>query len=187
MLDAIRKLLGRAGLGSVAGASAAGETATGAGATRGGGAAVSPGAAASPGAKTAPPDDVAVAACTLLLEIAHADGEFAAEERHHIEAAMARHFNLDPTAVTGMMAAADVERRASVDHFQYTRQISANFDLGQKTLLAEIMWGVILADGRIAAHEEYLVRKMANLLNLEPGYLSQARRVAGEKRGLTRK
>jgi uncharacterized tellurite resistance protein B-like protein len=40
------------------------------------------------------------------------------------------------------------------------------------------MWGVILADGKIAEHEAYLVRKLANLLNLEPGYLAQARRAA---------
>ncbi|HEX7879045.1 MAG TPA: TerB family tellurite resistance protein [Candidatus Eisenbacteria bacterium] len=134
-----------------------------------------------PGRSGAPPDEVAVAACALLLEIAHADGEFAPEERRHIESAMARHFNLDSDAIATLMAAAEAERKDSVDHFQFTRQIAAGFDLGQKTLLAEIMWGVILADGRIANHEEYLVRKVGNLLNLEPGYLSQARRAAGEK------
>jgi uncharacterized tellurite resistance protein B-like protein len=47
-------------------------------------------------------------------------------------------------------------------------------------LLAEVMWGLILADGAVAEHEAYLVRKMANLLGLEAGYLSQARaNVAG--------
>ena len=165
MFDLIRQLMGQAratdGPGSGAGA-----------------------ADAAPPASGAPPDEVAVAACALLLEIAHADGEFSAEERRHIESAMARHFNLAPDAVATLMAAADAERRDSVDHFQFTRQIAADFDLGRKTLLAEIMWGVILADGRIASHEEYLVRKVGNLLNLEPGYLSQARRAAGEKPAL---
>src|SRR5689334_23322796 len=115
-----------------------------------------PGAPGAPGVPGAQPDEVAVAACALLLEIAHADGEFAPEERRHIESAMARHFNLSPEAVATLMAAAEAVRRDSVDHFQFTRQIAAGFDLGQKTLLAEIMWGVILADGRIASHEEYL-------------------------------
>ena len=42
-------------------------------------------------------------------------------------------------------------------------------------------WGLILADGQIARHEAYLLRKIANLLDLEPGYLSAARkRAAGE-------
>ena len=47
-------------------------------------------------------------------------------------------------------------------------------------VLAEVMWGVILADGEIAKHETYLVRKLANLLDLEPAYLSQARKRAAE-------
>jgi uncharacterized tellurite resistance protein B-like protein len=136
--------------------------------------------AGAPDAGSGPSDEVAVAACALLLEIAHADGEFAPEERRHIESAMARHFNLTREAMATLMAAAEAERKDSVDHFQFTRQIAAGFDLGQKTLLAEIMWGVILADGQVASHEEYLVRKMGNLLNLEPGYLSQARRSAAE-------
>jgi uncharacterized tellurite resistance protein B-like protein len=37
---------------------------------------------------------------------------------------------------------------------------------------------VILADGQIAQHEAYLVRKLANLLDLEPAYLAQARKAA---------
>ena len=37
---------------------------------------------------------------------------------------------------------------------------------------------MILADGNIAEHEAYLVRKLANLLDLQPGYLAQARRAA---------
>ena len=45
-------------------------------------------------------------------------------------------------------------------------------------VLAEVMWGVILADGRLSDHETHLVRKMASLMDLEPGYLAEARRVA---------
>jgi uncharacterized tellurite resistance protein B-like protein len=38
----------------------------------------------------------------------------------------------------------------------------------------------VLADGQIAEHEHYLTRKIANLLELEPGYLSAAKaRAAG--------
>ena len=45
-------------------------------------------------------------------------------------------------------------------------------------VLAEIMWGVILADGRLSDPETHLVRKMASLMQLEPAYLAQARRTA---------
>lgn len=125
------------------------------------------------------PEGVQLAACALLLELAHADGEFSPQERQHIEGALERHFGLDETTARELMALAETERSQAIDHFQFTRLIAEQYDLGQKMVLAELMWGVILADGKIADHEAYLVRKLANLLQLEPAYLAQARRAAG--------
>lgn len=128
------------------------------------------------------PDRVQLAACALMLELAHADGEFSAEERQHIESTLIRHFGLDETTGAELMRLAEMERAQSLDHFQFTRLIAAEFDLGQKMVLAEVMWGVILADGRLSDHETHLVRKLASLMNLEPACLAQARRAASEKR-----
>jgi uncharacterized tellurite resistance protein B-like protein len=122
--------------------------------------------------------DVQLAACALLLELAHADNEFSESERRHIQNALTRHFGLDEASAGELMALAESERVQSIDHFHFTRLINEQYDLGQKMVLAEVMWGVIMADGTIAEHEAYLVRKLGNLLNLEPGYLSQARRSA---------
>lgn len=122
-----------------------------------------------------------IAACALLLELAHADEEFSASERLHIEAVLRRHFDLDEETAQELMALAEQEQAESIDLFQFTSLIRENYDLGQKTLLAEIMWGLILADGEIAKREAYMLRKIANLLDLEPGYLSAARKRAAEE------
>ena len=127
------------------------------------------------------PDRVQVAACALLLEIAYADDEFSPVGRARIEDALERHFGLDQAARADLMARAAEERRRSIDDFHLTRIINQHYDLGQKMLLAELMWGVILADGEVATHESYLVRKLANLLDLAPAYLSQARRRAAPR------
>ena len=124
---------------------------------------------------------IQIAACALLLELAHADGEFSDAERTHIEDALGRHFALDEATTRQLITLSSAERQHSIDHFQFTRLINEQYDLGQKMVLAEVMWGVILADGRIAEHEAYLVRKLANLLDLEPGYLAQARRAAAPR------
>ncbi len=138
-----------------------------------------PRVAPAPGAESSTPaTGVAVAACALLLEVAHADGEFAVVEQQRIESALERHFGLDESTRRELVALAEAERRQSVDHFQFTRLINQHFDLGQKMVLAELMWGVVLADGEIAKHEAYLVRKLASLLELPPAYLAQARRRA---------
>lgn len=127
------------------------------------------------------PASVRVAACALLLEVAHADGEFSAEEQTRIEDALTRHFGLDEATRRELIELADAERRQSIDHFQFTRMIRDHYDLGQKVLLAELMWSVILSDGKVADHEGYLVRKIASLLELPPAYLSQARERAGPR------
>ena len=134
---------------------------------------------APPGPQASPsPAGVQLAACALLLELAHADGEFSAEERTRIEGALSRHFGLDEATGRELLALAQAERDQAIDHFQFTRLIAEHYDLGQKMVLAELMWGVILADGRVGDHESYLVRKLASLLQLEPAHLAQARRAA---------
>jgi uncharacterized tellurite resistance protein B-like protein len=126
-----------------------------------------------------PAHKLQLAACALLLELAHADNEFTPEERDHIEHTVARHFSLDEAEVLELMRLAEIERTQSLDHFQFTRLIAAQYDLRQKVALAELMWGVILADGRLGDHETHLLRKMASLMQLEPAYLAQARRAVG--------
>ena len=126
-------------------------------------------------------DPVHIAACALLLEIAYADGEFAPSERAHLESVLARQFGLDAAAGSQLIELAEVERKRSIDYYQFTSVLQREYDLGQKMVLAEIMWGLVLADGTVADREQYLTRKIANLLDLEPGYLSQAKAAAARR------
>ena len=128
-----------------------------------------------------PPGQVQLAACALLLELAHADDEFSPEEQRHIESTLQRHFGLDEASSAELLRLAEAARAESLDHFQFTRVVATEYSLAQKMVLAEVMWGVILADGRLSDHETHLVRKMASLMQLEPGYLAEARRAASQQ------
>ncbi len=125
-----------------------------------------------------PASRVQLAACALLLELAHADDEFSPQEQRHIESTLQRHFGLDEASGAELIRLAEAARAESLDHFQFTRLVAAEYSLAQKMVLAEVMWGVILADGRLSDHETHLARKMASLVQLEPAYLAQARRAA---------
>ena len=94
---------------------------------------------------------------------------------------MQRHFSLPPDAGRTLLDLAEQERKNATDHFRFTSYLQQNYDTGQKMVLAEIMWGVVLADGEIAEREHYLTRKISNLLGLEPGYLSAAKAAAARK------
>lgn len=116
-----------------------------------------------------------IAACALLLEIAHADDEFSEDERQHIDNVVVRHFDLDPAEARGVMAVAEEARRESVDLHQFTALVSRHYDEGQRLVLAELLWRVVYADGKLTDREAILARKLGYLLELPPGYLADAR------------
>lgn len=132
-----------------------------------------------PAAESVGHNPVQVAACALLLELAYADATFTDDERAHIESALVRHFALDLETARELMELAERERVAAVDLYQFTSLITNQYDEGQRLLLAEIMWRVVYADGELAKREDYLMQRIAKLLDLRPGYLAEAR-----KRGL---
>ena len=126
--------------------------------------------------------DLRLAACALLLELAHADTEFTEDERQHVESAVRRQFGLDKEEAEKLLALAEEARASAVDLWQFTSLIAESYSLGQKMVLAEIMWGLVYSDGELAGKEDYLMRKISNLLRLEPGYLAEARKRAEDHR-----
>jgi uncharacterized tellurite resistance protein B-like protein len=121
-------------------------------------------------------NDVRLAACVLLVELARVDGEFSAVERQRILDILQRHFGVDAAGAEALIAEAAQASRGSVDDFVFTRQVTRDYDLAQRMVLAELMWQVVLADGTVAGDESYLMRKLANLLQLEPAFLAEARK-----------
>jgi uncharacterized tellurite resistance protein B-like protein len=120
--------------------------------------------------------DTKLAACALLLELAHADDQFTQREFDHLQSAVTRQFGLDLREAEELLALAEKARAQANDLWQFTSLIKENYSRGQKMVLLEIMWGVVYADGELAAKEEYLMRKICNLLDLEPGYLAEVKK-----------
>lgn len=123
-------------------------------------------------------EDLRLAACALLLELAYADDEFSDAERDHLRGAIRRQFGLDPARADELIELAERERAKAVDLWQFTNLIREHYSKAQLLVLAEVMWGLVYSDGELAEREDYLMRKISNLLDLEVGYLSQARRRA---------
>ena len=126
--------------------------------------------------------DIRLAACALLLELAYADEEFTEDEREHLESAIRRQYGLEPAQATQLIELAEEARAGAVDLWQFTSLITENYSVGQKMVLAEIMWGLVYSDGELADKEQHLMRKISHLLKLEPGYLTLARKRAEDIR-----
>jgi uncharacterized tellurite resistance protein B-like protein len=113
------------------------------------------------------PDSVAIAACALLLEIAHADDVFAPEERDRILRAVREDLGVPAEDVAEVVRLAEEERRESVDLYQFTRLVSEKFTRAQRLRLVEVIWGVVYADGELTAVENQLARRIAELLGFQ--------------------
>ena len=126
------------------------------------------------------PDPVAIAACALLLEIAHADDVFAPEERERILRAVREDLGVPAEDVEEVVRLAEEERRESVDLYQFTKLVGEKFSRAQRLRLVEVIWGVVYADGQLTAVENQLARRIAELLGFQHPEVQQVReRVKG--------
>lgn len=125
-------------------------------------------------------DRLALATCALLLEMAHTDAEFSAEEQNAIMAILQKQFRISPEDAGTIIELAGAEREESLDLWQFTNLINLHFNHSEKLRVLEILWAVIYADGKVDMHEEYLMRKLSNLLNMDHSDMIQAKQKARE-------
>ncbi len=107
-----------------------------------------------------------VATCVLLLEVAHADDDFSADEEVGIRAAVSRRFKLDNDETALLLAEAQQDRQHSGDLYGFARLVNESFSRPRKLAVIELLWEVVYSDGILDAHEDALMHKFSNLLGL---------------------
>jgi len=110
---------------------------------------------------------VSIATCALLLEMAHADSEFSQSEKDNIISILQASFDMTESDANELLNLADLERKESLDLWQFTNLINKSYSREEKVKVAETLWRVIYTDSKVEKHEEYLMRKLTYLLNLE--------------------
>lgn len=119
-----------------------------------------------------------VATAALMVEMLRADEGARETETELVEELLRRHFHLDDDAVARLLELGSEKADQSVSLHEFTRLIHEHFSVAQKTTVVEMLWRVAAADGRIDAHEELLVRKVADLLYLPQAAWVRARDAA---------
>ena len=121
---------------------------------------------------------IQVAAGALLLEMASIDDEFSEEEGARILSLLKKEFGLTDETAAELIDLAKRELKGSVDLWQFTSLINAEYKPEEKIRLMELVWKVVYADGRLDKHEDYLVQKLTKLLNLRQSETIQAKLAA---------
>jgi len=134
------------------------------------------------GPEAGAPDPVAIAACALLLEIAHADDVFRPEERERIARHIRDEMHVSEGQLQEVFRLAEEERRESVDLYQFTRLVSEHLSREERLKLVEAIWGVVYSDGSLTEVEAHLARRIAELLGFQhPEVQEIKQRVAGRR------
>jgi uncharacterized tellurite resistance protein B-like protein len=109
---------------------------------------------------------VRLATAALLIEVTRADFHVEHAERRAVEVAVREMFGLNREDSDELVALAEEEADGAVSLYQFTQMVDREFSQEQKAQVIEMMWKVAFADFSKDHHEEYLVRKVADLLHV---------------------
>ena len=122
--------------------------------------------------------ELRMAVALLLLDVARADTEITVEERQVARQLLERFFPISSDQAQTLVDAAQHAAEQATSLYPFTSVIKRECDLDERTRIVEMLWKVSSADGRIDAHEEHLVRKVADLLYVPHARFIQAKLVS---------
>jgi uncharacterized tellurite resistance protein B-like protein len=125
------------------------------------------GLSAEPVASPSHEERLRLATAAVLLDIAYADGTFSPAEGGNVVEYLQKAFELGGEDVHELIEAARGIRDHTIDHFAMTNYIRKNVSLQERIEIVRTMWRTAYADGRLTEYENYLIRKLADLLGLE--------------------
>ena len=105
-----------------------------------------------------------LALASLLVEMARADFDESQEEHNLIIDLLADHFELTSAEALELLNRARAANDRAVCLFDFTRALHESLNAEQKLDVIRLLWKVANADNDLDKYEDYLVRKVADLL-----------------------
>lgn len=108
------------------------------------------------------------AVAALLVIAAHADHDYADAEKAQIERVLARRYELDPAGAAALRAEGEEAEHAAMDMYRFTSRVKQHIPYEERASVVEAMWHVVLSDKVRDPREETLMRRVTDLLGLDP-------------------
>ena len=100
----------------------------------------------------------------LLVEAAMADGDIDKIEHAHMRHMLETQLDLSADDAEAMLTESVVSHDDRIEIHSLTRHIRNDADAADRSVILEMVWMVVLADGSLDAHESQLMRRLAGLL-----------------------
>ena len=109
-------------------------------------------------------NELASLVTALMIEAANADGSLDKSEKALIIEVITRQFELDEAKAAEMMRATVDESAERVELHSLLRRLRDNSDYEERLGVMEMVWMVVLADGKLDHIDAQLMRRLAGLL-----------------------
>jgi uncharacterized tellurite resistance protein B-like protein len=119
--------------------------------------------------------NIQVATCAVLLEMARIDNEFSEEEQNSLVSILKKRYGLSNEDTEELILASNEELEGSIDLWRFTNLINRHYAIDEKLKIIRTVWEIAYADGKLDKHEDYLLHKLAELLHLTHKQLIDAK------------
>ena len=113
--------------------------------------------------KPQPTMSVEVASAALLYMLATADNDFDERERQAIKELVTTS-ELTQDELASLTESAQTAAKESTSIYEFTAILAEQFEYEERVKMISKMWNVAYADGKIDKYEEYLIRRVCDLL-----------------------
>lgn len=108
--------------------------------------------------------DLKTAVAALLIEVMRADTQQQDDELKTLTFTLKKYFQLTDEEVDELMQSAGKSLDEAIDYFQFSKQINNQCSAQQRIDIVELLWRLAYSDGELDPQEEYVIRRVANLL-----------------------
>ena len=109
-------------------------------------------------------NEVMIAAVSLMIEVSLADNVMDLTEINQLKKVLLDKFNITELKIDELRESGSKNQESSTSLYEFTRKINDEYDFSNKEKLITSMWEIAYADGNIDKYEEYVIRKVSDLI-----------------------
>ncbi len=129
-------------------------------------------------------DQKHLAVAALLIEVAMADHVFDERELATLEQHLQQKFAIPTAQIRELIELAKEESAQATSLHQFTQLIHQHCTPAEKFDLLVSMWGLAFADNELSKYEEYVIRKVADLIYVSHSEFIRAKQYAKQQLSL---
>ena len=126
-------------------------------------------------------NSVLLSAISLMIEVSLADEIMDISELETLKKVLLNEFEVKENDLENLISDAKKNQNSSTSLYEFTRKINDEYEFDDKKNLILSMWKIAYADGNIDKYEEYVIRKVSDLIYIShPDFIESKQKARGE-------